>query len=194
MMLDKNFQIASADLLNVGVLVFGLFQFYRGIEIAHPVFKILFCNLFGSLVSSIIIVFVSPFITADKLISLVNSVNITYLMFHCCCWTVLSILRFIYLNHNNWLFVKYPESSTVSLFAILGIFLIYFFCLFFIIIIALLHGWPKVKVYEMSLPGANFMNSLLKAFTCVDPKSTKNTVKSSVSFCAFGICTRKSCS
>ncbi len=34
---------------------------------------------------------------------------------------------------------------------------------------------------------------LCTAFTCPDPKSAKKRVKPLVSFCAFGICTRKSC-
>jgi len=42
-------------------------------------------------------------------------------------------------------------------------------------------------------PGGNFINVLHTAFALVDPKSVKNTVKSSVSFYAFGIYERKSC-
>jgi len=36
-------------------------------------------------------------------------------------------------------------------------------------------------------PGVNFINVSSTAFALVDPKSVKNTVKSSVSFYAFGI-------
>jgi len=42
-------------------------------------------------------------------------------------------------------------------------------------------------------PGVNFINILRAAFTLVDPESVKNTVKSSVSFHAFGIYEHKSC-
>jgi hypothetical protein len=42
-------------------------------------------------------------------------------------------------------------------------------------------------------PGVNFINVLRVAVAPVDPKSVKNTVKSSVSFYTFGICKRKSC-
>jgi hypothetical protein len=41
--------------------------------------------------------------------------------------------------------------------------------------------------------GVNFTNILRTAFALVDPKSVKNTVKSSVSFYAFGIYKCKSC-
>jgi len=42
-------------------------------------------------------------------------------------------------------------------------------------------------------PGVNITNVLLAAFMLVDPESVKNTVKSSVSFYAYGICSNKSC-
>jgi len=42
-------------------------------------------------------------------------------------------------------------------------------------------------------PSVSFINDLRTAFALVDPKSVKNTVKSSVSFYAFGIYERKSC-
>jgi len=41
-------------------------------------------------------------------------------------------------------------------------------------------------------PRVDFTNVLRTAFTLVDPESVKNTVKSLVSFYAFGICERKS--
>jgi len=41
--------------------------------------------------------------------------------------------------------------------------------------------------------GVNFINVLHTAFALVDPKSEKNTAESSVSFYAFGIYERKSC-
>jgi len=42
-------------------------------------------------------------------------------------------------------------------------------------------------------PGVDSTNVLHEAFMLVDPESVKNTVKSSVSFYAFGICERISC-
>jgi hypothetical protein len=50
-------------------------------------------------------------------------------------------------------------------------------------------SWPA----HSFTPGVNFINVLCTAFALVDPESVKNTVKSSVSFYAFGIYKRKSC-
>ena len=41
--------------------------------------------------------------------------------------------------------------------------------------------------------GVDFINILQAAFACADPESEKNSVKSSVSFHAFGIFSHKSC-
>ncbi len=43
------------------------------------------------------------------------------------------------------------------------------------------------------IPGVNFFNVLRAAFAHADPKSVKNTVKSALSFYAFGLHDRKSC-
>ena len=42
-------------------------------------------------------------------------------------------------------------------------------------------------------PGVNFTDVLQTALKLIDPESVKNTVKSLVSFYAFGICGCKSC-
>jgi len=52
------------------------------------------------------------------------------------------------------------------------------------------------RVHKMLMElttGVNFTNVLRTAFALVDPKSVKNTVKSSVTFYAFGIYECKSC-
>jgi hypothetical protein len=50
-----------------------------------------------------------------------------------------------------------------------------------------------VSMLVTSTLGLNFINVLRTAFALVDPKSVINTVKSSVSFYAFGTYKRKSC-
>jgi len=44
----------------------------------------------------------------------------------------------------------------------------------------------KARIDQNLLPGVNFINVLCSAFTLVEPKSVKNTVKSSVSFMLSG--------
>ncbi len=53
---------------------------------------------------------------------------------------------------------------------------------------ALLYKKRVHKTFMKLTPCVKFTNVLRAAFTLIDPKSIKNTVKSSVSFYAFGIC------
>ncbi len=51
----------------------------------------------------------------------------------------------------------------------------------------------KSLITKILRPGVNFINILRTAFALLDPKSVKSTVKSPVSFYAFGIYECKSC-
>jgi len=51
----------------------------------------------------------------------------------------------------------------------------------------------SIKRENLQEPGVNFINVLGAAFVLIDPKSVKNTVKSSVSVYAFGLRAHKSC-
>ncbi len=50
--IQENFYLVCPEILNVLLLSICLMQMYNKIEIGHPVFKILFCNLTASLISS----------------------------------------------------------------------------------------------------------------------------------------------
>ena len=50
------------DCSNIGLLIFGIRKMYLAIEIGHPVYATLFCNLASALVSSIVELFVIPFL------------------------------------------------------------------------------------------------------------------------------------
>jgi len=57
----------------------------------------------------------------------------------------------------------------------------------------MLLGSTSAKAVRRTLmkltPGVHFINILRTPFALIDPESVKNTVKSSVSFYAFGSCT-----
>lgn len=133
------------------LLLLGIHQMYVGIEINHPVYGILFGNLMFALVSSLINIFVFPFLTNFKYSALVNA-NITiYFLFHDSCWCVLSVLRYFYIIHKNWLHDKFPEAKTILILASFGIFTIFTICFFSVLGPLVAFGWPKIKVFDMPL-------------------------------------------
>ena len=82
---------------------------------------------------------------------MVNGNNALCFLFHCCCWCILSILRFLYIIHPNWLHHKFPETKYVTALAIAGVFLTFSVC-FGITLGTNLHlGWPHKLAYEMPM-------------------------------------------
>ena len=141
----------SPGIINIVFLLIGTCQMYFGIDINHPIYSTLFCNLFITLISSIIDVFIFPFISAVKYIILVNGNNLLCLLFHCCSWSVSSVLRYLYIIHANWLHTKFPEAKLLSSWAILSICLIFSTCSGIFIGTVRYVGWPNKRGSEMTL-------------------------------------------
>ena len=81
------------EVFNIVLLSFGIVQMYNGIEIDHPVYKVLFTNLVVTLASSVACVATFFVNTVWKFSSLLNAINYCGLMFHYSSWCVISILR-----------------------------------------------------------------------------------------------------
>jgi hypothetical protein len=140
------------ECFNIIVLTSVLIPMYNGIEIEHPIYKILFCSLFVSLLSSItsfVCFFFNP-ITVLKFSKIINVNNWVCVMYHYTSWSILSILRYIYIKHRNWLYKKFPNTSTIGNLAtgaiVLSCGLEFLLC----IVVFTLSGWPRVKTSEVS--------------------------------------------
>jgi hypothetical protein len=150
------------ELINILVLSTGLLQMYNRIEIGHPIFKILFCNLAVTLASSLLNVVTYPINKTIRYSTLVNSNNAFCLMFHCSSWCILSVLRYIYIDHSNWLHKKFPDPSKVGILAIMAVFLTHFTSVGINISVAAMGGWPQRKIME-----ASFVIIVLRVLTLV---------------------------
>jgi len=138
--------------LNTILLSIGILQIYNGIEIEHPVFRVLFCNLIAAFLSSAVNVIAYPFKKDVKYSTVINGSNYFGLLFHCCCWLIVSLLRFAYIIHKEWLFTKFPDQKTLNRLAVASVFCSYLVCLLVVTIVAVLCGWPRLKVFEMPMP------------------------------------------
>jgi len=63
----------------------------------------------------------------------------------------LSILRFLYIIHPNWLHQKFPEAKYITAWAIAGVLIIFSVCLTIILGTNIYFGWPFKLVYEMPM-------------------------------------------
>ena len=137
------------SLINIAVLLILSCQMYFAIEVAHPIYSVLFFNLLITALSFLIDVSVFPFVKGFKYNTLVIGNNSMCWIFQCCCWCVLSVLRYIYLVHTEWVHTSFPDHRMLSAVAILAILLTFVFCFGNMIGTVMHFGWPQVRVFEM---------------------------------------------
>ena len=99
--------------------------------------------------SSSIDVIAYPLDKTVKYSTIVNGNNAFCLLFHCCSWFVLSILRYVYIVHKTRIENKFPDPDVLGKLSVLAVFATFFACFGYILLIAYLCGWPKFKIFEM---------------------------------------------
>jgi hypothetical protein len=142
----------KSDALNTILLSIGIVQMYNGIEIGHPVFRVLFCNLVAAFMSSVVNVIAYPVEKNIRYSTIVNGNNTFCLLFHCCCWLIVSILRFLYIIHKDWILLRFPEAKVLNRLVITSVFCTYLTCWLIVIFVCVLCGWPGLKLFEMPMP------------------------------------------
>ena len=92
------------EFINLTFLIIGVYTIYQGIEIHHPLYAILFVNLLVALFVTVVNISAAPFIHIEKYIMLSNALNGFFsLLFHCNCWCICSIMRYLYIIHDSWI-------------------------------------------------------------------------------------------
>jgi hypothetical protein len=140
--------LLNPEFVNIILLVTVICQIYTGIEIEHPIFAIVFCNLCVSLISSFFNFVMFPFVKILSFSSLMNGNNVMCFMFHYSSWCILSVLRYLYVLHHNWLHKKFPETKTISSLAITAIVLTHCLCAAINTTAAFFSGWPSKKFLD----------------------------------------------
>jgi hypothetical protein len=76
-------------------------------------------------------------------------------IFHSTCWCVLSIMRYVYIVHKDWLEAKFPENKKLIAFTLGHVWMIFFFILSAVGLTfratVAPYGWPR-KSYSESVP------------------------------------------
>ena len=83
-----SFQIflISMEIIEWPILLISMIGMYYGIEIGHPVYSILFANLFVSFSSSTISILLFTFASLKRFFRLSFVGNVLCNIFHCSCW------------------------------------------------------------------------------------------------------------
>ena len=117
------------DYLILFLVLSAIYGMYNGIEISHPLYAVLFTNLCAALASTIFNIVTFVFIEIELYVRISNASNGWYLVFHCFSWCGTSILRYIYILHNEWIHLKFPDHRVLSLVAVFGVISSYLICI-----------------------------------------------------------------
>jgi hypothetical protein len=91
------------EFVNILFLFAGAFGMYKGVEIQHPIYAVLFADMIVPIISSCINIISFPFTPVLMYVFSSNFSTVICLNFHCTCWCATSIIRYIYIVHENWL-------------------------------------------------------------------------------------------
>jgi hypothetical protein len=97
------------ELINMIFLLLDIYGMYKGIEIQHPLYAILFFNLIIPLISTIINLTIFGFVSLENYVNVSNLTSAFSVYFHGICWMLSSVTRYLYIMHNDWLFSKFPD-------------------------------------------------------------------------------------
>jgi hypothetical protein len=75
------------------IFAVGIYIMYRGVEIGHPVYSIIFFALIFASLATALILMTSPFVDIDDLKNVSSISNMIAMLFHHSSWAVISILR-----------------------------------------------------------------------------------------------------
>jgi hypothetical protein len=149
---EGSFIFICPEFLNFVLLSAGIFQMFNGIEIDHPVFHILFLNLIFTQISSLIniLAFTFEFLIPIniKLSTILNSNNGLTLIFHCCCWAIVSALHYLYIKKKKWLEEHYPDQKQIKNLSMVLLISLYILCAGTDLIVVAMFGWPSYKIFE----------------------------------------------
>jgi len=137
------------DSFNLGILICGLWQMYLGIEVGHPVYATLFCNLMFVLFVSIVEITLAPFLNQIRVETLFKSSAGFCALFHASTWLVMSALRYIYIVHSDWVHKTFSEARTLAIVSITAICVIFCISMSIAVSTFIKNGWPYIGITEM---------------------------------------------
>ena len=141
--------VIICDCFNIVLTIYCIRQMYLGIEIGHPVYATVFCNLITVLAACIVEILVLPFIKNIRIETVVKSGAAFYAMFQGTAMLVISVLRYLYIVHNIWLHKNFQSTKTLVGLSIGLVYIVYIFCLGTLIPVLVHHGWPFIAMTEM---------------------------------------------
>ena len=139
------------DVMNIILLIVSLVLMYKGIEILHPIYGCLFCNLGSALLTSVTEIFLLVLVTEFRTTTIIKACCTFYILFHCSTWAIISILRYAYIVHPDWLHDKFLDHRVLLITSLVLIYSSFMMCGTAIVGVIVYCGWPYIEAYEMDI-------------------------------------------
>ena len=97
------------ELLFLVITVMAVYGLYQGTETQHPLYAVLFFNLAVLLLFTLADLAMAPFLPLEALLRWVNLNNGLSLFFHVTSWCLTSLIRYVYIEHEEWIHDVIPE-------------------------------------------------------------------------------------
>jgi len=137
------------DIINIVLVLLSIRQMYHGIEISHPVYSILFCDLVSASLASISEIMILLLVSELKTATIVKGCTLFSLLFHHCCWCVVSILRYLYIIESDWLHWRFQEHWKLTAVSITAVYLFYTASASANFFVLIYNGWPFIEIFDM---------------------------------------------
>ena len=97
------------EFIDLNFLILGVIGMYHGIQITHPLYAVLFSNLIVPIIFSITNVVGYTLMPQMGYVILANTNNTICIFFHCTCWCVTSLIRYLYIVEPDKLHTLMPN-------------------------------------------------------------------------------------
>ena len=148
-----SFSTILPELISLPVLALFILVMFQGVEIDHPIYKVLFNNLIFLLFFNVIII-CSAFPSNMKIFINVSGFgNLIGLLHHHTSWMVLSGLRYAYIVKPDWLHSTWPDVKRLRMVSVTIVYISLIISttleLSILKLLASPHGWPKIPLWAI---------------------------------------------
>ena len=148
---DLRLLAVVVEMASLPILAVAIYVVYVGVEIDHPVFRLIFNNLIVAFIDAAVIVSTAVFADTKTIIQILAFGNLITLLHHHSTWMILSGLRYAYIVEPDWLHSKFPDAQQLRRLSVGSVSLS--FLLIVGIVLAILIGsivplgWPRISFF-----------------------------------------------
>jgi hypothetical protein len=106
------------EFVEFSLLLICIYGMYKGIEIGHPIYALLISNLIVPFIGTVFNMLLFATIPFENWTRLVMFINFLCTLFHITSWSIISVLRYIFIKHKERTQLLYFQNQWKPLYLI----------------------------------------------------------------------------